>query len=238
MRDSVRRCKETFLRSRAFGQMYFAGADPTSFVSPHLAELDSVITGLDSYTAAQAASRSASRQGTLAKAAARDKLLRDFEAISRTARPMAAADPNLLQQFRVPHRESAQGVLAAAASVAAAARLLKAQFLLRGMPENFIEELEADADALREAFARCVENRRAHITATAAIATLCERGLKVLRELDPFMRNTYAADPATLAAWVSASRIERRSARARTDAQPTAPPHSPTPDAPAPQPAG
>lgn len=134
MRDSVRRCKETFLRVQAFGRECFAMAEPTSFVRMRLVVLDSVITGLDSYASAQAAALSAARQGTIAKDAALSKLLRTLEAISRTARPMEAADPTLLQQFRVPHGQSVQGVLAAAVSAVAAARQLQAEFILRGLP--------------------------------------------------------------------------------------------------------
>jgi hypothetical protein len=226
------------MRSQAFGRENCGGAEPTSFVGRHLATIDSVLTGLDLYAAAQAAGRSAARQGTLARATARAKLLRGFDAICRTARPMEAADPTLLQQFRVPHRESDQGVLAAAGAVAAAARQHKAEFLLRGMPENFIEEFEADTEALRAAVARCIENRRAHVTATAVITQLVERGMKALRELDPFMRNIFVGEPARLAAWFSASRIERRSARARAVARPSAPPNSPAPNTSAPPPAG
>ena len=238
MRDSVRRCKETFLRARAFVQENFSGAEPTSFVGLLLNELDSVITGLDSNAGVQAASRSASRQGTLGRVAARAKLLRGLDAISRTARPMADNDPNLLQQFRAPHGQSDQGVLAAAAAFAAGARQIKNQFILRGLHEEFIEELEADTEALRAAVARNIENRRAHVTATAAIDGLCGRGMKALRELDPYMRNTYAAEPAKLAAWLSASRVERRTPRTSTSARQTAPPNSPTPNTPAPPPAG
>lgn len=238
MRDSVRRFKEAFLRTQAFGRENAAGAEPTSFVGRHLATIDSVLTGLDSYAGTQAASRSAWRQGTLGRVSARSRLMRTLDAISRTARPLEINDPTLLQQFRVPHGQSDQGVRAAAAAFAAGARQLQAEFVLRGMPENFIEALEADTEALREAVARNIENRRAHVTATAVINGLCERGLKALRELDPYMRNIYANDPAKLAAWVSASRVERRTPRPRTAARQTAPPNSPTPNTPAPPPAG
>src|SRR5215208_2955353 len=85
MRDSVRRCKEAFLRTQAFGRENFSGAAPTSFVGRHLAEIDLVHTGLDSYAGAQAASRSASRQGALGRVATRAKLMRGLEAVGRTA---------------------------------------------------------------------------------------------------------------------------------------------------------
>jgi uncharacterized small protein (DUF1192 family) len=208
-------------------------AEPTSFVRMRLVELDSIINRLDSYLAAQVASRSAARQGAIGKTAALSKLLRGFEAISRTARPIEADDPNLLQRFRVPHGQSVQGVPAAAASVAAAARQLQAEFVLRGLPDSFVEEFEADIAALRDAVTRSIENRRAQVTATAAIQELCGRGMRVLRDLDPYVRNTFSSVPETLAAWLSASRIERRSPRTRPAEQPPAPPTSPTPPTPA-----
>ena len=129
-------------------------------------------------------------------------------------------------------------MLATALSVAAAARQLKAEFIHRGLPDDFVEQLEADIDALRDAVGRKIEHRRAQVTATAAKKGLCGRGLKVLRDLDPYMRITYASAPEKLAAWRSASRVERRSARARTDEQPSAPPNSPTLNTPVPTPAG
>ena len=237
MRDSVRRCKETFLRVQAFGRECFAMAEPTSFVRMRLVVMDSVITRLDSSASAQAAALSAARQGTIAKDAALSKLLRTLEAISRTARPIEADGPTLLQQFRVPHGQSVQGVLAVAVSVAAAAQQLQAEFILRGLPDSFVEEFEADIAALRDAVTRNIENRRAHVTATAAIEELCGRGMRVLRELDAYVRNTFTSVPATLAAWLSASRVERRTPRPRAGEQ-TAPPTSPTPNTPAPPPAG
>ena len=138
MKDTVRCCKETFLRVQAFGRENFAAAEPTSFVGLCLAEIDAVLTGLESSTGAQAAARSAARQGTIAKEAALDKLLRGFEAISRTARPMAANDPNLLQQFRVPHSGSDQAVLAAAVAFAAGARQIKGRFIQRGLSDYLL----------------------------------------------------------------------------------------------------
>jgi hypothetical protein len=73
MSDSVRRCKETFLRVQAFGRECFAMAGPTSFARPRLVVLDSVIAGLDSNASAQAAALSAARQGAIAKKAARSR---------------------------------------------------------------------------------------------------------------------------------------------------------------------
>jgi len=80
---------------------------------------------------------------------------------------------------------------------------------------------------------RACDTRDEHVTATAVIDTLIERGLDALRELDAYMRNTYANEPARLAAWLSASRIERRTRRAQPEEeeQQPAPPNAPAPPA-------
>ena len=220
MRDNVRFAIETFLRVQAFGRENWASADPSSYVAQKLAVIDSVLTGLATYTGAQTAGLGSARQNTLKRAAARRELLRLLKAISRTARMMEELDPTLFQQFRVPHGEGDQALLAAAVSFAAAARPLEAEFVRRGLTDNFIEDLEMRAEALREAVGLKIESRRSHVTATATIDFHIERGLKGVRQLDSFMRNTYANDPAMLAAWASASRVERRTPRGQSEEQP------------------
>jgi hydrogenase maturation factor len=78
------------------------------------------------------------------------------------------------------------------------------------MRPGFLEDLEADIEALEEAITRQIESRGSHVESTAAIEDATERGISALRELDPIMRNTFADDPVKLAAWLSASRVERR----------------------------
>ena len=119
--------------------------------------------------------------------------------------------------------QSDQDVLAAARAFAAAARPLKAEFVKRGMREDFIEDLEANIGAFDEAIARRIESRGSHVESTAAIDDATERGVGALRELDPIMRNILADDPAKLAAWLSASHVERAARRAgKEDVKPTA----------------
>jgi hypothetical protein len=226
MRDNVRFAIEAFLRVQAFGRENWAGADPASYVAQKLAVINTMLTELETYTGAQATGLGSARQSTLKRAAARRELLSLLNAISRTARTMEELDPTLYQQFRVPHGEGDQALRAAAVSFATAARPLEAEFVRRGLTDNFIEDLELRAEALREAVGLKIESRRSHVTATANIDSLIERGLKAVRQLDCFMRNTYANDPAKLAAWVSASRVERRTPRGQTEGQPasTTPP--------------
>ncbi|MGB9180407.1 MAG: hypothetical protein WCB68_14335 [Pyrinomonadaceae bacterium] len=86
---------------------------------------------------------------------------------------------------------------------------LQAEFIERGLPADFLEDLAADIEQLETSTTQKIQGTEAHVAATAAIDELIERGMRAVRELDPVMRNVFAADPARLAAWLSASHVER-----------------------------
>ena len=113
---------------------------------------------------------------------------------------------------------------AAARAFVAAALPLKAEFVKRGMPADFLDDLEADIAALEEAQTRKIEGRDSHVGATAAIDDEIERGMNAVQELDPAMRNTFAHNAAKLAAWTSASRVERAPRRTKNNNPPEQPP--------------
>jgi hypothetical protein len=233
MKDTERRRLEMFQRVKAFRDERAAQFPPTSFAGEQFAALTQVLDELQTHASAQAAGMSTARAGASGKAAARDELLRDLEAISRTARPMAAAAPGINEQFRVPHNQGNQAVLAAARAFASAALPLKTEFVKRGMPADFLEDLQADIAALEEADARKSQGRESHVTATAAIDDLIERGMRAVQELDPILRNTFVDDASRLAGWMSACRVER-SARPGKAKSGTPPAPGPSTGAPAP----
>jgi hypothetical protein len=169
-------------------------------------------------------------ESTGSKAAARDELRRDLEAISRTARALAMSTPGLEDKFRAPRSISDQALLATARAFAADALPLKTEFTRRGMPDDFLEDLASDIEEFEQAINQKIQKREVHIAATAAIDTVIERGVNAVRELDAIMRNKFADDPASLAAWLSASHTQR------TPRQTTASPSPPPPPPPTPAP--
>jgi hypothetical protein len=102
-----------------------------------------------------------------------------------------------------------QDVLSAARAVAVDAPPFKAEFIRRGMPADFLEDLAADIAVMEQAISQKAQGTESHIAATAAIDAEIERGMTAVRQLDPVIRNTFASDPATLAAWFSASHVAR-----------------------------
>lgn len=209
MKDSDTRRYEAFLRVREFGTAHAAQFPPNSFGAEKFTALGEVIKGLDKHATTQVSGRSTARQGVTGKAAARDELRRDLEAINRTARSMAFDTPGLEDKFRLQREPKDQELLSAARAFAADAQPLSAEFTRRGLPANFLADLASDIESFEQAINRKTSGRAAHVAATAAIDDLIEDGMKHLRQLDTVVRNIFADDPATLAGWTSASHVER-----------------------------
>ncbi|HWT00793.1 MAG TPA: hypothetical protein VN256_11145 [Pyrinomonadaceae bacterium] len=229
MKDTERRRLEMFIRVREFGVAHAAQFPASSFAGEQFAALNVAVSALETHASAQSSGRGGARAGAAGKAAARDELMRDLEAISRTARAMALTTPGLEDKFRIPHNKSNQEVLAAARAVAADALPLKAEFIRRGMPADFLEDLAADITVMEQAISQKARGTESHIAATAAIDAEIERGMTAVRQLDPVVRNTFTSDPATLAAWFSASHVERAPRGSQTPApQSTTTPAAPT----------
>lgn len=209
MKDSDTRRYEAFLRVREFGAARAAQFPPNSFGAEKLVALGEAIAGLDEHATTQVSGLSTAQQGVTGKAAARDELRRDMEAISRTARSMALDTPGIEDKFRLPRNPKDQELLNTARAFATDAQPLAAEFTRRGLPANFLADLASDIESFEEAISRKTDGRAAHVAATAAIDDLIEDGMKHLRQLDTVVRNIFADDPATLAAWTSASHVER-----------------------------
>jgi hypothetical protein len=223
MKDTERRRYEMFLRVREFGLSRAGQFPPNTLAGELFTRLTAVINEMDAHTAAQSSGRSATQQGSASKAAAREELRRDLDAISRTARVMALSTPGLEDKFRAPRNVSDQVLLATARAFAGDALPLTTEFTRRGLPDDFLADLNADIGEFEEAINQKIQKRESQVAATAAIDSTLERGNDTVRELDAIMRNSLANDTASLAAWLSASHTERSPRRA-TPETPPAPP--------------
>jgi hypothetical protein len=220
MKDTERRRYETFLRVREFINGRATQFPPTTLAGELLTRLNTVIDEMETHTTAQSSGRSSTLQSSANKAAAREELRSDLDAISRTARAMSISTPGLEDKFRAPRSVSDQELLATARAFAADAQPLKTEFTRRGLPEDFLEDLNADIEDFEQAVNQKIQKRESQVAATAAIDGALERGINTLRELDAIMRNRFANDPASLAAWLSASHTQRSPRRARTETPP------------------
>lgn len=216
---------QMFIRVHGFGLAHAADFPADSLGGELFATISAVIAELRGHAASQSATLSASREGTKLKGVALEALQEDLEAIARTARAIALNSPGFDDKFRLPRNVGEQKWLATARAIAEAAAPFKQEFIRRGLPANFLEELNADIADVEEAIEQKDQHEGAGVAATASVDDAVARGLKIVRELHAIVRNTFRQDPATLAEWVRARHIERAPRRQ----EPQTPTPQPTP---------
>jgi hypothetical protein len=219
MNDEDTRRLDAFLRAEEFARLQAARIPAGSFAGELFASLSHIIANLQAAADRQSSNMRAAKQGTTSKASLRDEIILALRAIARTARSMAHSTPGIEDRFRFSPNATEQALLSAARTFAADATPLKAEFIRRGLPATFLEDLNADIDAYEAALSRQTQGTEEHVAATAAVDDLIDEGIKVMSELNAVIRNLFADDPATLAQWLSASRVERAPKRARAEAK-------------------
>ena len=209
MNDKARRKYEMLVRVRDFGATHAADFSASSKGGELFASVSALVTELEGHTEAQTSHDRAIAQGTAQRAAARDALRAAMEAIRRTARAMSLTTPGLDARFRIPSSANDQALISAARGFASAAEPLKAEFIRNELPANFLDTLQASIANFEQAITDQNTNAEGRVAATRAIDDGTERGSALVKQLDAVVRNKYADDAATVAAWESASRTER-----------------------------
>lgn len=207
--------QEMFIRVREYGTQFAAAFPAGSYGAELFGQLGEVVEGLRLHALDQSKGRSSVRESTASKSSGRDELTLRMDAVSRTARVIAFTMPGLESKFRMPRGIGDQALLTLARAFAADAEPLKAEFIKRGLPTDFIQDLNDAADAFDAAINQKAQHRGKQVAATAAIDEMIGRGVRTVRELDALVRNTSADDASALAAWESASHVERPTRRGR-----------------------
>lgn len=210
MKDTDRRRLEMFVRVRDFGAAHAVDFPAASRGAELFSALGKAVSELQAHAVAQTSGYSAAVHGTSGRAAARNSLRKDLDAIRRTARAMSIEMPGIEERFRFPRRNfNDQTLVATARDFAAAALPLKAEFVRHEMPADFLEALQRDIAEFEEAVGRQNRSKESKVAATASIDAAVESGTNTVRGLDALVRNKFRDDLATLAAWTSASHVGR-----------------------------
>lgn len=170
--------------------------------------INEAVTELETQGAKQDAADLDGQQATAEKKAALAILQNLMKPISQTARGMEKLFPGIGGRFKMP-RGSEQNFLNRARAFVTEGTPMKAEFTARGFAADFLATLEAAAVAVEAAIDRQNQALAAQTAATAAVNAAQQQLIDSVRELSPIARNTFRDDPATLAAWESASHVER-----------------------------
>jgi hypothetical protein len=218
---------EMFIRVRGFGTTHADAFPPATRGGELLAVINTSIAELRGHATTQDSKSRASKEGTTIKGVALSELQDDLEAITRTARAIAITTPGLNDKFRMPRNVGTQKFLAAARAIAQDALEFKDEFIKRGLPATFLDDLNAQITEIEQTIDERNQQAGAGVAATAAIDDAVGHGMNAVRELDAIVRNTFRDDPATLAEWTSTRHIERApkhktATTTTTDAKPEA----------------
>ncbi len=194
-------------RARVFTVNIAAALPAGSRGAELAAALDAAITEAETQAAKQDAAALDKQESTEQKRAAINTLKEQMRAMNRTARSIDEQQPGIADQFKMP-ADSDQAVLNRARAFIIAATPIPNEFTSRGLPATFLTDMQATIDSVDAAEDRQAAALAAQTAATNALSTALKQLRNIVRELDSIIRNHFRNDPATLAAWESASHIE------------------------------
>lgn len=207
MNDDNRRRYEMQVRVVQFGTDNagdFSGIATTNF-----GELGTLVNDIESTSAAQQSGFGEAAQQFEVKDTARENLRDEMSAISRTAKSMEYAFDGISDKFKFQRNMPDASMLAKARAFETEANPYKSDFEAYGLPAGFIADLTAAADAFEASFSNTASATAEHVAATADEAAKVRSGMIIVRVLDGIVKNRYANDPGKLAAWISASHVEK-----------------------------
>ena len=228
MNDRDKRRYDMFNRVQTFGDDNGADFAAGSVAKTNFATLDQVITGLDQAKAGQVGNANTSKETLL------NAVRLDIQNITRTAAAIDQDEPGFADKFHPPKAYNPAALLTTAdafllqltpqptdsAAVKTAKTALVAKFVAHEMPAGFVTNLQADRQAITDADSDMESDSEDRIGNTAVISPLIQQGVKAVNTLDAIMHNKYATQPDKLAAWQSASHVERDPQRAKTPPAP------------------
>ena len=143
------------------------------------------------------------------KDTARENLREMLSEIARTARSMVYEFPGIDLKFRMPRNNNDADLLAKALAFLTEATPLKADFIRYEIDGNFLTDLQILITAFEQSLSAPGTAIDAHVAATAEISAEIRKGMVAVRIINGAVRNKYQNNVGKLAAWLSASHIER-----------------------------
>jgi hypothetical protein len=209
MIDKERFCYDSFLRMKQFGIDGSADFPASTKGGVNFTALNQVITDAENAGASQIGGSNIAKQSHASKGTARETLHEILSDMARTARSMAYEIEGIEDKFRLPSNRNDQSMLATARSFLAEAAAHEDDFKAYEMPKLFMTDLQEAITAFENSLNEANSAVGTRVTATANMGEIIRRGMIIRRVLDGIIKNKYRADAGKLAAWATASHIER-----------------------------
>lgn len=221
MNHHVRRRNDAFIRIKQFGLDNAADFAAGSVGAQQFAEMSSVVALIEQLAGEQEQGRGGARFAFHSKGTARENLRELVSEMADIARSMAYEFPGIDLKFRVPRNLTNAELLAIANAFLAEALPYKAGFIRYELAADFMEKLQAAIETYEQSLGAPGTAIDARVEATAELDEAVRRGMIARRILDGVVRLKYKNDSGKLAAWLSASHIEKAPERKKDDEPPT-----------------
>ena len=155
--------------------------------------------------------------GSEQRAAARFNLKKYRSRLAETADIIARKKTGFDEHFPAPSRETDNELVANSRAVAAKAVEMKADFMERGLTEDYLQS----GDDLVDAFEATLDTKNEALShrgaAVGSKRSAYSQAGEHFDELDIYIRNHYADQPGKLHAWRNATHIEKASKKKKDD---------------------
>jgi hypothetical protein len=213
MNDRQYALYQSFVRILVFTTDHSADFAASTPGGKAITELTRVTTALKPHTDGHTGSEASG--ATTSKDDLAEALREDLKDIARTARAIEAGtppQPGFATDYALPSERSQRSLIAYARSVLAQVRgnaALIAQFTAYELPADFVTDLEADLAAFDAATDTQADDRITGVEGTATARKLLREGRAAVVQLSASVQNKYRRQPELLAAWRTASRVDR-----------------------------
>lgn len=210
MEQSHVRLLDTLKNINAFGTAHAADFPAGGIGATQFAAVAAAVTQTSNLGGTQISGKDTAHGAAMDKAATRISIRADLSAINHAAHSLALmGTAGLDGKFQMPRGSGDQALLNAARAFAADAVPFSAQFIQLGLPAGFIATLNADITALETANTAKAGGVETKSGATGGIAQTIHDATTAMQVLDTVVRNTYRNNATALAAWITASHVER-----------------------------
>ena len=209
MNIHVRRRNDTFIRIKQFGLDNAADFPVGGVGEQRFAEIAAVVDLIEQLAADQTQGRGDARFAFHSKGTARENLREAVSEIAEISRSMVYEFPGIDLKFRLPRNLTDAGLLAIANAFLEESGQYKADFIRYGLAETFIADLQAATAAFEQSLGTPGTALDEQVEATAELGEAVRRGMIARRILDGVVRLKYKNSAGKLAAWTSASHIEK-----------------------------
>ncbi len=204
---------DMFIRVDEFGNINAADFPSRSIGGAQFAVIADVIAQIQTLIGDQIASRGDARFHFATKATMRENLRGELSDINETAHSMVYQFAGIDLKFRMPRAGNDANMLAAARAFYQNSEEYEPQMIQYGLPETFRADLQTAITAFEQSLNAPGGAMDSQVAATADIGEAVRRGMQAVRILDGVVRNKYRGSTGKLAAWLSASHIEKINAK-------------------------